>query len=82
MLVNKPHLIIIDEIETHQHFKALTEICRYLLRHMSKDAIQLFVSTHSLDAIKILLATSKEAKLDSAIHQFMDGRLEARTVPG
>lgn len=84
LLVNKPRLVLIDEIESHQHVKALEHMCKAVLSYLAVEKAQLFVSTHSLEAIKILLRLSEEFGLPSIIHHFIskDGEVISRSIPG
>lgn len=55
-------ILLIDEIETSIHVSALSEIFSWLVKTCQIRGIQLFVTTHSLEAIDAMLAavTDKE----------------------
>jgi len=52
----KGGLLLIDEIETGIHFSALGGVYSWLVRACRELDVQLFVTTHSLEAIDALLA--------------------------
>lgn len=83
MFVEKPKIILIDEIELHQHYKSLYYLCKTIVRYIKENNSQLFVSTHNLDAIKILSKLAEEYELSALVHHFTlkEGVLEARTIP-
>jgi AAA15 family ATPase/GTPase len=84
LYVKKPRIVLIDEIESHQHVKALRFTCKAVLDYIIREKAQLFVSTHSLDAIKIILDLSSENKIKPIIHHFIlnEGNLVPREIPG
>lgn len=83
LFVEKPKIVLIDEIELHQHTKALYNLCKTILLYIKDHKAQLFVSTHNLDAIKIFTELSNQHKVSAAIQHFIlkEGNLTARTIP-
>jgi AAA15 family ATPase/GTPase len=83
-VAKSPKIILIDEIETHQHAKALRHVCKSVLAYIARENAQLFVTTHSMDAIKEMLEITKEKGLETLVHHFIlkEGNLETRTTPG
>ncbi|HRI69859.1 MAG TPA: AAA family ATPase [Polyangium sp.] len=65
-------VLLIDEIETAIHYSALRDAYAWLVRSCEAYDVQLFVTTHSLEAIDALLDATPE-KLDTTYF-----RLEAR----
>jgi predicted ATPase len=84
LYTKEPEIVLIDEIETHQHTKALRHVCMSVLNYIASKNAQLFVTTHSMDAIKELLAITKQKGLSTLVHHFIlkEGNLETRTTPG
>ncbi len=56
----KNGLLLVDEIETAIHVSALQELYSWLVKICQRNAIQLFVTTHSLEAVDALLNTHTE----------------------
>ena len=83
LFVKKPKIVLIDEIELHQHKKSLDNLCKTIVRWVKNNKAQLFASTHNLDAIKILSKLANESKMSALIHHCMlnEGILKARTIP-
>jgi predicted ATPase len=83
IFTQNPKLILIDEIEMHQHYKALEKLCAALLNYAKLNNVQVFISTHSLEAIKILSELSKKLELGLMVHHFLldEGKLDVRTIP-
>ena len=84
LYTKRPQIVLIDEIETHQHTKALRYVCRSVLAYIARERAQLFVTTHSMDAIREILEITKQKDLDTLVHHFIlkEGTLETRTTPG
>lgn len=57
-------LLLIDEIETGIHVNALTGVFRWLLRACQRYDVQLFVTTHSIDAIDAILKADETPEED------------------
>jgi AAA15 family ATPase/GTPase len=55
----KGGLLLVDEIETAIHFSALQELYSWLIKICQINDIQLFVTTHSLEAVDALLAAHR-----------------------
>ncbi len=58
-------VLLIDEIETAIHYSALRDVYTWLVRACEEYNVQLFVTTHSLEAIDALLSATPE-KLDTS----------------
>jgi AAA15 family ATPase/GTPase len=56
----KNGILLIDEIETSIHFSALSEIFNWLIETCKINKTQLFVTTHSLEAVDAMLNTDRE----------------------
>lgn len=59
-------LLLIDEIETAIHKKYYDEIFRFIVKACKTFGVQLFVTTHSIEAIDGLLTTQDYEKQDTA----------------
>lgn len=57
LLTAKNDVLLIDEIETSIHVSALSRVFSWLVETCYKREIQLFVTTHSLEAIDAMLST-------------------------
>lgn len=64
-------VLLIDEIETAIHYSALREVYAWLVRACEQYNVQLFVTTHSLEAIDALLDATPE-KLDTTYFRLFD----------
>ena len=65
----KGGLLLVDEVETGLHTEALVPAFRYLVRLCRKLNVQLFVTTHSLEAVDALLAGMDGQPEDTVIHR-------------
>ncbi len=63
----KGGVLLIDEIETALHTSALAEAFRYLVAICREHEVQLFATTHSLEAIDAMLAGAGEAVSDLVV---------------
>lgn len=57
----KGGLLLVDEIETAIHFSALQELYSWLIKICQINDVQLFVTTHSLEAVDALLSAHGNA---------------------
>jgi hypothetical protein len=74
----KGGLLLVDEIETGIHVSALSGVYSWLVRACRELDVQLFVTTHSLEAIDALLAADTTPEED--IVAFKLGRHEGQSV--
>jgi AAA15 family ATPase/GTPase len=56
----KNGILLIDEIETSIHFSALSQVFTWLIKACKINKIQLFVTTHSLEAVDAMLDADSE----------------------
>lgn len=63
----KGGVLLIDEIETALHTSVLAEAFRYLVAICREHKVQLFATTHSLEAIDAMLAGAGEAVDDMVV---------------
>lgn len=61
-------ILLVDEVEAGIHNKALDEFMQKLLLVCEKNNVQLFLTTHSLEAIDVLLNDCKERLDDIAFY--------------
>jgi voltage-gated potassium channel Kch len=71
-------LLLIDEIETAIHVTALGGVFKWLVQACHRFDVQLFVTTHSLEAIDALLAADTTPEED--VVAFKLGRHEGRST--
>ncbi len=57
-------ILLIDEIETSIHVSALKTVFQWLVKSCEKFSVQLFATTHSLEAIDAILSLDRESKKD------------------
>jgi AAA15 family ATPase/GTPase len=55
----KDGILLIDEIETSIHVSALSQVFSWLVESCFKQNIQLFITTHSLEAVDAMITSSK-----------------------
>lgn len=60
-------LLLIDEIEAGIHVSALANIFKWLVDAARKLEIQIFVTTHSLEALDALISTNPEQTADDIV---------------
>ena len=56
----KNGIFLIDEIETSIHFSALSQVFTWLIKACKINKTQLFVTTHSLEAVDAMLEADSE----------------------
>ena len=61
-------MLLIDEIEAGIHNRALAEFISRLLEVCEKRKVQLFLTTHSLEAIDIILDDCNDSPADLAVY--------------
>lgn len=67
-LLSKDGMLLIDEIEAGIHNRALAEFISRLLEVCEKRKVQLFLTTHSLEAIDIILDDCNDSPADLAVY--------------
>lgn len=67
-LLAKNGVLLVDEIEAGIHSRALTDFIAKLLKVCSDNNVQLFLTTHSLEAIDIILDDCREKLDETAIY--------------
>lgn len=73
-LLAKNGILLIDEVEAGIHNKALRNFISKLMQVCEKNNVQLFMTTHSLEAIDVLLEDCKEHLEDTAIYHIRKGK--------
>lgn len=56
-------ILLVDEIETSMHTTLLFQFCRWLVEQCQRNRVQLFITTHSLEAVDALVAAVPEDEL-------------------
>lgn len=59
IVMAKGGVLLIDEVETALHTSALIEVFEFLIKACRKMNVQLFATTHSIEAVDKLLLTAK-----------------------
>lgn len=77
-LLAKNGVLLVDEIEAGIHSKALVDFIDKLLKVCESNNVQLFLTTHSLEAIDIILDDCKEQLDNTAIYHIKNK--EDRTI--
>lgn len=67
-LLSQDGILLVDEIEAGIHSKALTEFISKLLEVCHRKNVQLFLTTHSLEASDIILDDCKNELEDIAVY--------------
>ena len=70
--------ILIDEIETSIHYSALSQVFDWLIKACEMNETQLFVTTHSLEAVDAMLDAENEKEEVVAFRLNSDGELPQR----
>jgi AAA15 family ATPase/GTPase len=74
----KNGILLIDEIETSIHFSALSQVFTWLIKACKINKTQLFVTTHSLEAVDAMLDAESEKEEVVAFRLNSDGELPQR----
>lgn len=69
LIASKNGIFLIDELETGIHKDVMGKIFNYILNEAEKYNVQLFVATHSLEAIETLLVNCKGNLEDISVHR-------------
>lgn len=72
-LLSQNGILLIDEIEAGIHSRALIDFLLKLIEVCQKNCVQIFLTTHSLEAIDIILQDCKERLDDTAIYHIKKG---------
>ena len=67
-LLSRDGILLVDEVEAGIHNKALQDFMTKLLQVCDRNNVQLFMTTHSLEAIDVLLDDCKDNLDDTAIY--------------
>jgi AAA15 family ATPase/GTPase len=74
----KNGVLLIDEIETSIHYSALSQVFDWLIKACEMNETQLFVTTHSLEAVDAMLDAESEKEEVVAFRLNSDGELPQR----
>lgn len=77
-LLSADGILLIDEIEAGIHNRALTKFISRLLEVCEKRNVQLFLTTHSLEAIDIILDDCRESLADIAVYHIKNQEQETK----
>ncbi len=77
-------VLMVEEPETHQHPESLRLLTQTLFELASKQHLQLFLTTHSLELITYALEAAEQKGMGLTIHHVRlseDGTFDARAIP-
>ncbi len=77
-LLSQDGILLIDEIEAGIHSKALSLFIQRLLEVCNKNNIQLFLTTHSLEAIDTILNDCQNKINDIAVYHLQSTKLSTK----
>ncbi len=69
LVLEKGGILLIDEIETSLHYSALEEVYSWLIKICKQRNIQLFVTTHSREALKVLTNQDENIDVDVVVYK-------------
>jgi len=78
--MEKPRIVLIDNIEAHLNPRALRKLASWLLDIVLKDNVIVISSTHSLEAAKLLVSTLDEAGARVVLLDLREGELLSREL--
>jgi ABC-type taurine transport system ATPase subunit len=71
----KGGILLIDEIETGLHYTLLGKLYAWLVRACIVNGVQLFVTTHSIEAVDALLAADIDAAEETVAYRLVEGKV-------
>jgi hypothetical protein len=76
--------VLIEELENHQHPKALRYLAKALTSYAIKNNAQLFLTTHSMELVKAFIRAAEDNLNNLGVFHFelIGGILEARALEG
>ena len=77
-------ILMIEEVETHQHPESLKKLTQTLFELAKKQNLQLFLTTHSWELMTYALEASEEKGVGLAFHHVRlndKGEFDARAIP-
>ena len=83
--LSKNTVLLIEEPENHQHPSGLAKTFDMFLSLVKKNNIQVFISTHSLDFLKLLKDISQKKEIDFGVYfleRNRDGIVDVRHLTG
>lgn len=66
---NNCGILLIDEIETSLHYSALESVYSWLVKVCKERNIQLFITTHSREALKVLTNQGEDSDVDVVVYK-------------
>lgn len=81
ILASRRGVLLIDEIETALHVRALSEVFPWLARLAADHDVQIFATTHSLEVVDALLDAEATGELSIYHLRRADDRVEVRRFP-
>jgi hypothetical protein len=76
----KDAALLLEEPEVHQHEGALLPLFEALFRLGSQNNVQIFISTHSLDVVRIWTEITSDTRIYHL--KLQNGKLESRRIEG
>lgn len=78
----KGGVLLIDEIETAIHKSALSRVFGWLVKACSDNNVQLFATTHSLEAVDAMLKVKKVDLENVVVHRLNEIGQPAQRLSG
>ena len=81
--LSKNSALLIEEPENHQHPSGLAKTLDMFLTLVKQNSIQVFITTHSLEFLRLLRKISKEKTIDIGIYFFerdKQGKVDVREI--
>lgn len=79
-LIERPKMLLIDDVESHMNPLLMTFLAEWLADIVRKDGVILVVSTHSIEATKLLADTLSELNPRIIITSLHNGELTCRSL--
>jgi len=83
MLAHRPKVLLLEEPENHMHPAGLETYMRFVLKLAKEMGTQVFISSHSIELVKIVRKLCSDLGLDIAIYfleRSKSGELDARKL--
>ena len=83
--LSKDTVLLIEEPENHQHPSGLAKTLDMFLKLVKQNNVQVFITTHSLELLRLLKNISEEKRIDVGIYFFERderGQVSARELTG
>lgn len=79
-LVSRPRILLIDDVEAHMNPSMLSLMASWLCDLVERDKVTLVITTHSLEAAKLLADMMSELDSHIVLVDLRNGRLVCRSL--